>query len=412
MWARRGVIAAVLVGAAVIPGRASSQANSHCAGAGCKAAGSILWTRGLSGPWVAQDGVTGTVPAGGQAFTAATGALAVLGRGTRVTAFQAQTGRVSWEEVLSGLPAGAAIVSVRAWPSVVAVGVAVPAAPGGQTRFEDILSAVTGALIRSYPAAEYGGAVRADTASAVIVGATAVTSYANASGRVLWQRPTGRVAQSWTVAGPYLYVAETAGGYLGSAPVTALRRIDLRTGAERVVRPRGRVFAGTLAGVIGGVVLFSDSNGLSGYGALTGKLLWQRASVTLELIDQGRQSVYVAAGDALTELNVTTADAASSPARSLSASLYAVRNGVALGLDQGPGAIGEAWGFSMAARQVVWTSQALPWPHFFVDLTGLGGSLSTAGNITLLTTCAELGPAIGTSGAAACLRPELAAIQF
>src|SRR5215472_14049322 len=61
-WAKRAFVAIVLVGAAVIPGRASSGQPQHCTGIRCTAAGSILWTAGLSGLWLAQPGVLGTVP--------------------------------------------------------------------------------------------------------------------------------------------------------------------------------------------------------------------------------------------------------------------------------------------------------------------------------------------------------------
>ena len=49
-----------------------------------------------------------------------------------------------------------------------------------------------------------------------------------------------------------------------------------------------------------------------------------------------------------------------------------VRGGVALGLDGG--ANGDGVGVDMAAGRVTWTSLALPWPHYFSDLSGLGGS--------------------------------------
>ena len=55
-----------------------------------------------------------------------------------------------------------------------------------------------------------------------------------------------------------------------------------------------------------------------------------------------------------------------------SSGLYGVRGGVALGLDQGPD--GDAWGYDVARQRVVWTTPRLPWPHYFVDLSGIGGS--------------------------------------
>jgi hypothetical protein len=410
-WARRGILAIVLVGAAIIPGRATSQPTRHCSGHRCQTAGSILWTRALSGSWIAEDGVAGTSPASGEAYVASAGNLAVLAHGTSVTGYQALTGQPAWHADLTAFPPGAAIVSVRAWPAVVAVGVAVPNTQGGQNWYEAILSAATGDQLRSYRVAEFGGAVRADKASTVIVGARAVTSYANATGRVIWTRSTGKVAQAWTIDGPYLYIAETSGGYLSSSPITALHRIDMRTGAMRAIRPPRGHFTGTLAGIVGEVALFTGTGGLSGYNVLSGQPLWQHPYV-LELIDRSSAAVYVSTGNGLTALNLSTGHTRGRPVSALSASLYAIRGGVALGLDQGQGSLGEAWGYDIARRKVVWTSTALPWPHFFVDLTGLGGSVSSAGNLTLLTTCAAEGAARGSNASRRCLRPELAAIRY
>ena len=85
-WARRALLAVVLMGAAVIPGRASSQQAQHCTGVRCTTAGSILWTRALAGSWLAQPGVPGTVTEPGAAYAAVGGGLAVVGTGTSVTA--------------------------------------------------------------------------------------------------------------------------------------------------------------------------------------------------------------------------------------------------------------------------------------------------------------------------------------
>jgi hypothetical protein len=354
--------------------------------------------------------VAGTVPAQGDAYVAAAGSLAVLGYGTSVTAYQEKTGQPSWHVTLAGFTVGTAIVGLRAWPGVVAVAVAVPAGQGGQSWREVMLSATTGAQIRTYQSGESGGAVRADQASTVVVGTAAVTSYSNRSGRVIWRRATGSVPQAWMVSGAYLYVTETSSGYLASSPVTSLRRIDLRSGAERAIRPVGPAFPGTFAAVVGGVALFSGNNGLWAYNVQSGKFLWHQASAVLELIDQPRHAVYVGIGDELTGLNASDRRAEGKPARSVAASLYAISDSVALGLDQG--ALGEAWGYSMVARRVAWTSSALPWPHFFVDLTGLGGSVSSASDITLLTTCAAAGSAAGNGAAGRCLRPQLVAIKY
>jgi hypothetical protein len=398
------VLAVVLLGAAVIPGRASSQATSHCAGSRCNRAGSVLWTRTLTGSWVTQTGVAGTVPAVGEAYAASAGDIAVLAQGTSVTAYQALTGKTTWQADLSWLPTGSAIVGVRAWPAVVAVGVSVPAGSGGQDREEIILSAVNGTRIRSYPAAYYGGAAWASRARAVVVGASAVTGYANSSGRAVWRRPTGP-AQAWVVAGRYLYMAVTTGGSILSGKVTALRQIDLSTGAERVVHLRDP-FAGTLTAVVGTVALLSGGDGLRGYDLGDGKMLWRRPGAVLEFVDQGQDAAYIVTGNSLSELDTTTGNRLGRPAQAVAAGLYAVRKGVALGLDEN--SLGDAWGYNMATRKVVWYSGALPWPHFFVDPSGLGGSAGPGSPVTLLATCGTVGG--GTP--ATCLRPQLVALKY
>src|ERR1019366_10332181 len=83
--------------------------------------------------------------------------------------------------------------------------------------------------------------------------------------------PTGQAAQAWRTDGSSLYVADSAGGFVGSAPVTAVRKIDLATGAELLVRPlEGLSFQGTLSAASDGVVLFSSSAGGTAYSGTTG----------------------------------------------------------------------------------------------------------------------------------------------
>ena len=225
----------------------------------------MLWTRLLPGSWTA-SATGGTVLAQGQAYAAAGGQVAVIGFGLTVVAYDVRTGNALWTKALTGLPAGASIESVRAWPGVVTVGVASRGrAMAGLRGPRSCSSASTGASVRSYPAAEYGGAVAASSAATVIVGSKSVTSYANRTGRVRWRRRTGRVPQAWRVDGRDLYVTVAAGGYLGTAPVTALRQISLRTGAQRVIRPRGGPFTGTLSDAFEGVVLFSGPRGVTAY---------------------------------------------------------------------------------------------------------------------------------------------------
>lgn len=406
VWAKRALLALVLVGAAVIPGRASSHISQHCAGPRCTIAGSVLWTATLPGSWLAESGVSGTVASQTGAYAATGSGLAVVGTGTTVTGFAASTGKRLWRVVLTGVPAGSAIVGVRTFPGVVAVGVALPASQPG-TRREVILSAATGTQVRSYPAASYGGAVAADAATTVIVGAHAVTAYANDSGRALWRRVTGTASQSWRVTGQTLYVTDSRGALGNTVP--ALRRIDLRTGAERIVRPATGAFPGTLSDAVGGVVLFSGSDGVRAYSGVTGKLLWPRDAAGLELAG-GQSTVYLTAAGRLLGVNISTGHVVSSAAISVAGSLYWVNRGVALGLDQN--SLGEAWGYNLRTKRIVWTSASLPWPHFFVDLSGLGGSASQAGKIVLLATCAQVGTAATPSSAPSCQQPQLAAVRI
>jgi outer membrane protein assembly factor BamB len=422
-WLRRGFLAAVLVGAAIIPGRAVSQQASCGHGTSCRVPGSILWKRGLPGSWVAQPGVVGTVPDQAEAYVAVGGQVAMIGFGTTVAAFRADSGQRLWDVSLAGLPAGSVISSLGAWPGAVAVGItpaasgqpAIRSRPAGRHLARNqpagpevvILSAATGRELRAYPSAASGGAVAADAARTVVVGPHAVISYHNATGGVAWRQPIGSVPQAWRVGGPYLYVAVTSGGYLRSSPVTALRRISLRSGAERIVRGP---FAGTLSGVVGDVLLFSGNGGVYGYSASTGALLWHQPSYVPEFIDPGQQVVYLTSGAALVGVDAASGNVVSRQNAPLTSSLYEVRDGVALGLDQG--ALGEAWGYNLAKRRVIWNSGPLPWPHYFVDLSGLGGSASSSSGVTLLVICADVGPASPAGSGPACRRPELAAVEF
>jgi outer membrane protein assembly factor BamB len=417
-WARRAVLALVLVGAAVVPGRATSQQAAHCTGMHCTTPGSVLWTHALPGSWIAQSGVSGTVTSQGAAYAAVGGGVAVVGSGTEVTGFKARTGKLLWQVGLAGIPPGSAIVSVRAFSGVVAVGVEPPAGQGGAVRDEVILAAATGRQVRIYPAAAYGGAVEADAARTVVVDSSAVVAYANATGRVLWHRAIGSVSPPWRVAGQYLYVTDADGRTLTTG-VPALLRISLLTGAQQVVRPRSHAFAGTLSGVIDvkepigesePILLFSGAAGLTAYG-LDGRQIWPKKpkkSAMLELADTGHGVVYVADGRSLLGLDALSGTVVSTAAISVAGSLYWVADSVALGLDEN--ALGEAWGYSLSSRRVVWTSTALPWPHFFVDLSGLGGSASPSSDIALLATCAQVGTAPSATVAPACTRPQLAAV--
>jgi len=76
----------------------------------------VRWATPLSGGWNVAPGLAGTVPASGLAYAAVGGGLAAVGAGLTVTAYSSQTGVLQWQDTLTGFPAGAAIVSVRAWP--------------------------------------------------------------------------------------------------------------------------------------------------------------------------------------------------------------------------------------------------------------------------------------------------------
>ena len=389
-WARRAALAVVLAGAAIVPGRAASVIPTGCQDRACGSAGKLLWSRLLPGSWTAspQDG---TVPAQGQAYLAAGGGVAAVGSGLLVTAYDLATGEQRWQVPLTGLPAGSAVVSVRAWPGVVTAGVSVPRTrrhPAGRTEF--VLGDRTGGVVARYPAAVYGGAVAASADGTVVIGPRAVTSYASATGRVRWRRATGPRPQAWRLDAGDLYLAVTGGSYLAGGPVTALRRISLRNGGERVLRPAGREFTGTLSAALDGVLLFTGTGGVSAYSGLTGQLLWQRPSVLPQSADLVSALFYLSKGNTLMAVQPGTGLRVRGRTVTGSAGLYGVRDGVALGLDHG--AEGDAWGYRVAGSKVIWTTPRIPWPHLFTDLSGVGGSADPGSAIVLLTSCTDVGP--------------------
>lgn len=402
-WARLALLAIVLVGAAVMPSRAASSQPQRCAGLTCITPGSVLWTAALPGAWLAQPGVSGTETISG-AYAAEGGGLAVIGTGTTVTAFQSSTGGQLWSTSLAGLSPAATIVGVRAFPGVVAVGVE-PASGRHVSRHEVIIAAATGAPLRQYPAAPFGGAVAASRSSVVIVGPRSVTDYATATGRVLWRRDTGPAGQTWRVFDGAIYV--TVPGSRSPGRVVALRRIDLRTGAEHLIRLAGRGVIGTFSQVAGGYLLFTGPRGVQCYDS-EGQLLWSRPAAAVELASSGQDTVYLASGNLLIGVDAATGAVISRSSIAVAASLYWVSGGVAIGLDKN--ALGEAWGYDLATSRVIWSSRSLPWPHFFVDLSGLGGSATATGNTILLATCAQVGQAAQATAAPACRRPRLAAV--
>jgi hypothetical protein len=400
---RRWVLAAVLLGVVLVPypvpGAAGVPSAAACR-AGCRASGStpsmVRWTAPLPGAWDVAPGLAGTVPASGLAYASVGGGLAAVGAGLTVTAYSSRTGALEWQDTLTGFPPGAAIVSVRAWPGEVTAGVSYrPAGGGAPRRTEVALSGTGGAQSGRYPAGTFGGAVAGGQKYTVVVGATAVTSYDNATGRIRWRRPTGPVAQAWRTDGHWLYVAESPGGFVDSAPASALRRIDLATGAELVVRPlEGLSFRGTLSAAFDGVVLFSSAAGVTAYHGATGARLWSVHGAVPEGTDHRPRRIYLTEGSNLVGVDPRTGRVkatASGSAVNGAAGVYVVRNGVALGLDQGGN--GDAWGYDLAAQRVTLAAPGLPWPHYFVDLSGVGGSADPAGNLVIIAACRQLAPA-------------------
>jgi hypothetical protein len=384
-----------------------------CQGSACHAqpVSAQRWVVGLRGVWSAGTGPGttgdgGTVPAfGQQAYVAVGGGVAVVGTGLNLTGYTLSHGKKLWEAALSA-PDGTVIMSVRAWPGVITVGLL---APGGRSRTEVVLDTATGVEMRRYPAAVFGGAVSASKSTTVIVGSATVTSYNNATGRVRWRHETAG-SQSWQADGLTLYMAESPGGYLSSSPVTALRVINLTTGTERMLSsPLGQPFSGTLAAAAEGTVLFASPTGVTAYSGSTGGALWTMRGAVPEGTDPAAGLVDLTSqAGALTGVDpVTGAVRAAVPAAAVTgaAGLYVVRGGVALGLTSG--ANGTAWGYNMAKGAVTWTSPALPWPHFFSDLSGLGGSAAASGGLVVVTACPHPAASSGL-----CADPELVALSL
>lgn len=418
VWVRRGAFALVMAATAAAPGPASGSQPPACAGPGCVAPGTVRWSRPLPGTWAVGGPDDGVTPARGQAYAAMSARVAAIGYRMAVHAYQARTGASLWTARLRGFPAGSAVVAVRAWPGVITVGVS-RTTSAGTARQTVVLDAATGRRLHAYPAAPFGGAVAASAARTVVVGPHAVTSYDNSNGAVVWQRATGRAEQAWRVDGGDLYVSVAAGGYLGAAPVTALRRIDLRTGAERVVRPRAphaaghdAAFAGRLGLAYDGVVVFTGAAGVTAYSGQTGTVLWRRPGAVPDTVDAVARRIYLTVGDTLVGVSPRTGRiGARVPGAGSggSSGLYGVRDGAVLGIDVGGS--GDAWGYDIAARRVLWTSPPLPWPHYFVGASGIGGSAAPGRDTVLLGVCAQVGNARAHAAQPECARPELVALN-
>jgi len=407
--ARRALLAAALLAVVLfpVPGLAAGGQPPQPGCHGCRTQPATVqdWAAPLTGPWQAGNAAGGTVPASGQAYVAVGNGLAVVGDGLTLTAFAATDGAQRWQVTLNA-PIGSAIISVRAWPGVITAGVL---SADGQTRDEVVLDASTGQPLREYRAALFGGAVAASASTTVVVGPTSVTCYNNATGRVRWRRSIG-AGQSWRADGNTLYVAQAAGGYLGSSPVTALTVINLPTGAERTLgSPLGNPFSGTLALAADGAVVFASDDGVTAYSGSTGGELWSMPAVVPEGTDPTADLIYLTSADGtLTGVDPLTGAVRASVSGSTAggaAGMYVVRAGVALGLDSG--ANGEAWGLRVASGRVTWTSPQLPWPHFFSDLSGLGGSADVSGDEVVVAAC----PHLAATGNV-CADPELVAFTL
>jgi hypothetical protein len=409
----RGVLAVLLVGIAVTGGIAAHLGSGLCRGSGCRSVRVTRWSRPLTGSWVAQSGYGGTVFASSDAYAAAGDGVAVIGYGLTLSAYEVTTGFPRWTQTLTGFPAGSVIVAVHDWRGVITVGVGLGSAklgaPSGRT--ELVLDAATGKRIRSYRAGLTGGAVFASRRQTVIVGRTAVTGYSNVTGRALWRDPTGAPGQSWRESGRKLFVTISAQGAGSTAPVTAVRQIDLPSGTQRLITPPGGSFDGTLAAVASGSLVFSGGDGLSLYSTATGQLTGVRRNAEADSTDPVHGVLYADVGGVLTALNPITGR--NEPGKAaLPAGAYAVRDGLAIGVGQGSGA--SVWVYSVARRRVLWTARTLAWPHYFADSSGLPGSVDPASQMVLITTCAGTGTTFtGTlvaGGGRVCTRPRLVAL--
>jgi hypothetical protein len=279
-------------------------------------------------------------------------------------------------------------------------------AAGQQT--EVLLDAATGREIREYPSAPFGGTVAADTQHTVVVQPGAVTSYRNRSGTQAWRVPTGSAPQTWKLDGHVLYMTVGAGGNLGGLAQqqpTELRRIDLSTGAERIVTADPGPFAGSLGAALDGVVLFGNSAGVTAYSGSSGRRLWSRDQQDVpQGVDLAAHRFYLSEQGGLAAVNPWTGRLVGWLQGS--SGLYAERDGAALGMDGGPS--GSAWGVDTTSQRVLWTVSNLPWPHYYVDLSGLGGSADPRSDAVIVASCGQASPVATVQ---ACAKPELVVIN-
>ncbi len=158
MWSapvRRGALGLILIAVVLFPGGTAATRAKACRQTSCPANGSVSWSRRLTGSWTAASGIEGTVYTDGQAYAAIGSGIAAIGYGLTLDAFDEANGFPRWEATVGGVPSGSVIMSVRVWPGVVTVGVAVAGAQSADVspREEVVLNAVTGKQVRAYPAA-------------------------------------------------------------------------------------------------------------------------------------------------------------------------------------------------------------------------------------------------------------------
>jgi hypothetical protein len=405
-WLRRGVLAAALLVVAFVPYPQQS-VPSLAASVGCRVfchqtqQDMLKWiVAPMPGSWDVGSGPAGMVPASGQAYAAVGNGVVVLGTDMTVYAYRIRDHSKLWSDQLTGFPTGSAIISVRTWPDEVTAGVSYPGKDGVMARTEVVIPDGSGTQENEYPAAMFGGAVGGSATYTVVVGPTAVTSYDNVSGRVRWRYLTGST-QTWQSDGQYLYVTGTAGG---------VRSINTATGAEREIVPTAAsieagitapeataTFAGTLSEAFDNVLLFSDADGVTAYSASTGVRLWFLPGAVPDGADPVQGKFYLTRESSLLEVDPQTGRVLAS-APGLGTGMYVVRDGVALGFDpESDGASGAAWGYDISAQRVVLSASPLGWPHFFIDLSGLGGGASPDGDLVVVAACAQVGPAVQPS---------------
>ena len=131
----------------------------------------------------------------------------------------------------------------------------------------------------------------------------------------------------------------------------------------------GLSFHGALSTAFDGVVLFSSAAGVTAYNGSTGTLLWSAPGAVPEGTDRRPRRIYLTEGSNLVGVDPQTGRVEATVSGSAvngAAGVYVVRNGVALGLDQGGN--GGAWGYDLAVQRITLAAAGLPWPHYFVDL--------------------------------------------